>query len=174
MPHQIVVSCTFLANLSAEFPDSTQLVEAWEDDHGTSVFIIIAFDEVLQKVKNTVGLKDVLPHIAHRVFSFYRWIGAVLVEGQEFGFYSVQAGGHKDIVVVHHKMYQTMTEHPVLRVTLVAILIDTVSIVLPRTLILQFESEEWQAVEQDAHVQLVTLVGTSRTIAHLTHDTELV
>ena len=67
-----------------------------------------------------------------------------------------------------------MTEHPVLRVTLVAILIDTVGIVLPRTFILQFEGEEWQAVEQDAHVQLVTLVGTSRTVAHLTHDAELV
>ena len=67
-----------------------------------------------------------------------------------------------------------MPEHPVLRIALVAILIDAVGIVLPRTFILQFEGEEWQAVEQDAHVQLVTLVGTSRTIAHLTHDTELV
>src|SRR5574344_156231 len=174
MPNEIVTAGTVLTYFHTEFSHGTELMETREDNHRLSILIVISFDEVLYQVQYTVCLEYALPHISHRVFAFDRWIYTVLIEGKELGVCTLQLGGHEHIVVVHHKVNQTMFQHSVLRIAVIAILVYTIGVVLVRAFVLQFEGEQRQTVKQNAHIEFVATVSTCRAIAHLANDAECI
>ena len=77
-------------------------------------------------------------------------------------------------------MNETVSEHSVLRVTLIAVLIDSVTVVLTRTFVLELAREQGNTVDEDAQVKLCKVLlfaavcSCSGAVAHLPNNAEAV
>ena len=177
-----------LTHHAAQLAHGTQLVETGEEHHRLVLLVVDTLEEVLDDVKQRIGSQDIAlglsldgtPHVGRGIFTIDRRIHALAIEGKETSVLTIEFCGHEHIVVIHDEMNKAVPEHPILGVTLIAVLIDAVTVVLTCALVLEFAREQGDAVNKDAQVEfgkvfLLAAIGcVGGAVVHLPHDAEAV
>ena len=162
---QITPPRPVLLGIGAELAHAGELVKAWENLPllvGLLALVIEHVhhpDEALNQVEDARLLPDVPPQVARRVVGLAGRIARAavraLIKGEKLRLGPSQFGGHINQIVVYGKVGQAAleAEQRLLGIAGVLVLLDRVTDVLARDLVLQFDGENRQAVEENAHVQ---------------------